>query len=106
MTGMKATRSARRRSGARSRVGDSVAVSLLAALIREPGGGEQLGDAVLRPAVGDLGEHVAQVLERRRVDEVAADDERLQDGQPPTALVAAGEEIVLTAQSSPALLLL
>src|SRR5437868_4005338 len=102
MSAMNAARARRGRLAARSSVG----VSLLSALIREPGGGEQVSNAALRPASGDLGEHVAEVLERRRVGEIAADDQRLQDSQAATALVAAGKEIVLPAQSSPALLLL
>src|SRR5262245_53944717 len=106
MTAMKGTRATGRRLEGRSEVGGSVAVRLLSALIREPGGGEELSNAALRPAVGELGEHVAQVLERRRVDQVAADDEGLQNGQPPAAVVTTGKEKIFTAQSGPALLLL
>jgi len=38
----------------------------LSALVREPGGGQQLDDAALRPSGGELAEDVAQVVSPRR----------------------------------------
>ena len=102
MTGVNATAS-RKSSGRRN---GSVGVWLLSALVREPGGGEQLGDPAVRPAGGDLAEDVAQVLERRRVGKITGDDERLQDRQALAALVAACEQKILPSNRSTALLTL
>ena len=53
----------------------SVGWLLLSALVREPGGGQELADPGHGPVGGEVPEDVAEVLEGRRTDEIAVDDQ-------------------------------
>src|SRR5689334_16960260 len=70
-------------------VGNSVGWLLLSALVRQPGGGQELADPGHGPVVGETAKDVAEVLEGRRADEVAVDDEGVQDREAPRAVVGA-----------------
>ena len=75
-------------------VGGSVGWLLLSALVREPGGGQELPNPGHGPVVGQVPEDVAEVLEGRCADEVTVDDQGVQDREAPGGVVGAGEQPV------------
>src|SRR5437867_8465309 len=83
--------------------GPSVALLLLAGVVRAPGSGQQLGTPGVRPAAGDAVDGVPQVFEARRVGELAVDDEGHEHREAPGALIGTGEQVVLAPERGPAL---
>src|SRR3954468_3970609 len=75
-------------------VGGSVGLLLLSALVREPGGGQELADPGHGPVLGEVAEGVAEVLEGRRADEIAVDDQGMQDGEAARGVVGACKQPV------------
>ena len=60
--------------------------------------GEQIVESALEAGVDDLGEHVAEVVERGHVVEPAVGEDREQRGQALAAFVGAGEEGVFASE--------
>ena len=79
---------------------------MLTALVREPGGGQQLADPGHGPVVSEPAKGVAEVLEGRCANEVAVHDEGVQDREAPCAAVGAGEQEVVSTDGRAALLAL
>jgi hypothetical protein len=70
-------------------LGSSVGWLLLSALVHQPGRGQELADPGHGPVVGEAAKDVPEVLEGRRADEIAVDDQGVQDREAPRAVVGA-----------------
>src|SRR5436190_1286061 len=91
-----------RRDGGASSVG----WLLLSALIGQPGSGQELAEPGLGPAVGESTKDVAEVLEGRRANQIAVDDESMQNREPAGTVVGAGKQEIPAPDGGTALLAL
>src|SRR5436190_8851675 len=87
-------------------VGSSVGWLLLSALVGQPGGGQELAEPGLGPAVGESTKDVAEVLEGRRANQIAVDDESMQNREPAGTVVGAGKQEIPAPDGGTALLAL
>jgi len=85
---------------------DLVGLLLLSALVRQPGGGQELSDPVHGPVVGEAAKDIAEILEGRRTDEVTVDDEGVQNREASRAIVGACKQEVSSTDGGAALLAL
>src|SRR5205085_5105228 len=92
--------------GGMNRSEPSLSICLLGFLCGGPALGSELVVAGAGETVGDAGEDVAQVVPHRDTEDVAIDDEGLQDGEALGSIVGAGKEVVLATERGAALLAL
>src|SRR5882672_5078516 len=82
----------------------SVSLLLLSALVRQPGGRQELADPGRGPVVGEVAKDVAEILEGRSADEVAVDDQGVQDREAARRVVGACKQEIPAADGRTALL--
>src|SRR5204862_6258903 len=87
-------------------VGSSVGWLLLSALVGQPGGGQERAEPGLGAAVGESTKDVAEVLEGRRANQIAVDDESMQNREPAGTVVGAGKQEIPAPDGGTALLAL
>jgi hypothetical protein len=78
-------------------LGGAVSLLSLSALVRQPGGRTELADPGRGPVISEAAKDVAEILEGRSADEVAVEDQGVQDREAARGVVGACEQKIPSA---------